>query len=156
MNSAFLYHAIQAGMDMGIVNAGQLDVYDQIEPDLLARVEDVLFARRPDATDRLIQFASMTPLNKEAKRQAPKETGQLKRSIGKKIKTYKNDGVVWGGVGVRSGFRVVIDGKEHIVNPHDAVFINPGDHHSIANHGDKPFKIAWTYASINWTTTPVE
>ena len=58
MNSAFLYHAIQAGMDMGIVNAGQLDVYDQIEPDLLARVEDVLFARRPDATDRLIQFAS--------------------------------------------------------------------------------------------------
>ncbi|PKB68727.1 MAG: hypothetical protein BZY81_01225 [SAR202 cluster bacterium Io17-Chloro-G4] len=50
--------------------------------------------------------------------------------------------------------RVVIEGVEHIVNPHDAVFINPGDHHSIANHGDNPFKISWTYASINWTTTP--
>lgn len=50
----------------------------------------------------------------------------------------------------------MIEGEEHIVNPHDAVFINPGDHHSISNHGDKPFKIAWTYASINWTTTPVD
>ena len=55
--------------------------------------------------------AGLTPLNKEAKRQAPKDSGTLKKSIGKKIKTYKNDGVVWGGVGARSGFRVVIDGK---------------------------------------------
>jgi 5-methyltetrahydrofolate--homocysteine methyltransferase len=53
MNSAFLYHAIQAGLDMGIVNAGQLDVYDDIDPGLLELIEDVLFCRRPDATDRL-------------------------------------------------------------------------------------------------------
>jgi len=57
MHSAFLYHAIRAGMDMGIVNAGQLAVYEEIPKDLLERVEDVLFDRRPDATERLIQFA---------------------------------------------------------------------------------------------------
>jgi 5-methyltetrahydrofolate--homocysteine methyltransferase len=53
-----LYHAIEAGLDMGIVNAGQLDVYDDIPKDLLERVEDVLFARRSDATERLTQFAA--------------------------------------------------------------------------------------------------
>ena len=57
MHSAFLYHAIQAGMDMGIVNAGQIDVYDQIDPTLLTLVEDVLFNRRADATERLTEFA---------------------------------------------------------------------------------------------------
>jgi 5-methyltetrahydrofolate--homocysteine methyltransferase len=57
MHSAFLYHAIRAGMDMGIVNAGQLAVYDQIPPDLLELVEDVLLNRRPDATERLVEFA---------------------------------------------------------------------------------------------------
>src|SRR6185369_9839162 len=57
MHSAFLYHAIAAGLDMGIVNAGQLAVYEDIEPELLERVEDVLFARRPDATDRLVELA---------------------------------------------------------------------------------------------------
>jgi 5-methyltetrahydrofolate--homocysteine methyltransferase len=57
MHSAFLYHAIRAGLDMGIVNAGQLTVYEEIPKDLLERVEDVLFDRRPDATERLIQFA---------------------------------------------------------------------------------------------------
>ncbi|MGH7844419.1 MAG: vitamin B12 dependent-methionine synthase activation domain-containing protein, partial [Candidatus Binatia bacterium] len=57
MHAAFLYHAIQAGMDMGIVNAGQLAVYEQIPQDLLERVEDVLFNRRPDATERLLTFA---------------------------------------------------------------------------------------------------
>ena len=57
MHSAFLYHAIKAGMDMGIVNAGQLVVYEDIPPDLLEHVEDVLFNRRPDATERLVQFA---------------------------------------------------------------------------------------------------
>ncbi len=53
MNSAFLYHAIQAGLGMGIVNAGQLDVYDDIDTDLLELIEDVFFLRCPDATDRL-------------------------------------------------------------------------------------------------------
>ncbi len=58
MHAAFLYHAIHAGLDMGIVNAGQLMVYADIPPDLLERVEDVIFDRRPDATDRLVAFAS--------------------------------------------------------------------------------------------------
>jgi 5-methyltetrahydrofolate--homocysteine methyltransferase len=54
MHSAFLYHAIAAGLDMGIVNAGQLEVYDEIEPELKELVEDVLLNRRPDATERLV------------------------------------------------------------------------------------------------------
>jgi 5-methyltetrahydrofolate--homocysteine methyltransferase len=57
MHSAFLYHAIQAGLDMGIVNAGMLEVYAEIPKDLLELVEDVLLNRRPDATERLIKFA---------------------------------------------------------------------------------------------------
>jgi 5-methyltetrahydrofolate--homocysteine methyltransferase len=57
MHAAFLYHAIKAGLDMGIVNAGQLAVYEEIPKDLLERVEDVLLNRRPDATERLIAFA---------------------------------------------------------------------------------------------------
>ena len=57
MHSAFLYHAIQAGMDMGIVNAGQLTVYADIDKELLELVEDVLLNRRPDATERLVDFA---------------------------------------------------------------------------------------------------
>jgi 5-methyltetrahydrofolate--homocysteine methyltransferase len=57
MHSAFLYHAIQAGLDMGIVNAGQLTVYEEIPKDLLELVEDVLLNRRSDATDRLVRFA---------------------------------------------------------------------------------------------------
>ena len=55
MHSAFLYHAIAAGLDMGIVNAGQLEVYDEIEPELKKLVEDVLLNRRPDATERLVE-----------------------------------------------------------------------------------------------------
>jgi 5-methyltetrahydrofolate--homocysteine methyltransferase len=57
MHSAFLYHAIRAGLDMGIVNAGQLEVYEEIPPELLERVEDVLLNRRQDATERLVEFA---------------------------------------------------------------------------------------------------
>ena len=58
MHASFLYHAIRNGLDMGIVNAGQLAVYEDIEPDLLERVEDVLFDRRPDATERLVEHAA--------------------------------------------------------------------------------------------------
>ena len=58
MHAAFLYHAIRAGLDMGIVNAGQLMVYEDIEPELLELVEDVLFDRRSDATERLVEYAS--------------------------------------------------------------------------------------------------
>ena len=57
MHSAFLYHAIKAGMDMGIVNAGMLEVYEEIPKPLLERVEDVLLNRRQDATERLVEFA---------------------------------------------------------------------------------------------------
>jgi 5-methyltetrahydrofolate--homocysteine methyltransferase len=70
MHSAFLYHAIQAGMEMGIVNAGQLAVYQDIDKDLLERIEDVLFDRRPDATDRLIEYAETV------KRRDPADTAK--------------------------------------------------------------------------------
>jgi 5-methyltetrahydrofolate--homocysteine methyltransferase len=79
MHSAFLFHAIQAGLDMAIVNAGQLAVYEEIEPDLKTRVEDVLLNRRDDATERLVDFAESvkasekTPIEKEAWRHAPVE-----------------------------------------------------------------------------------
>ncbi len=58
IHSAFLYHAVHAGMDMGIVNAGQLSLYQDISPELLERVEDLLFHRRPDATERMIAYAA--------------------------------------------------------------------------------------------------
>src|SRR6266516_4799427 len=57
MHSVFLYHAIKAGLDMGIVNAGQLAVYSDIAPDLLEHVEDVVLNRRPDGTERMVEFA---------------------------------------------------------------------------------------------------
>jgi 5-methyltetrahydrofolate--homocysteine methyltransferase len=60
MHSAFLYHAIHAGLDMGIVNAGQLISYEDIEPELLERVEDVILNRRTDATERLVELAERT------------------------------------------------------------------------------------------------
>ncbi|MGH8735867.1 MAG: methionine synthase [Burkholderiales bacterium] len=58
MHTAFLYHAVRAGMSMGIVNAGQLGVYEEIEPQLLEHVEDVIFSRREDATERMVEFAN--------------------------------------------------------------------------------------------------
>ena len=69
MHAAFLYHAIRAGLDMGIVNAGQLAVYEEIEPELRERVEDVLLNRRADATERLVDFAG----NVKTKGKAPAE-----------------------------------------------------------------------------------
>ncbi len=70
MHSAFLFHAVRAGMDMGIVNAGQLTVYEEIPQDLLERVEDVLLNRRPDATERLIRFAESVQQKDRAGAQA--------------------------------------------------------------------------------------
>ncbi len=66
MHSAFLYHAIQAGLDMGIVNPGMLGVYEEIPKDLLERVEDVLLNRRPDSTERLVKFAETLKQKDEA------------------------------------------------------------------------------------------
>ena len=70
MHSAFLYHAIKAGLDMGIVNAGMLAVYEEIPKDLLELVEDVLLNRRPDATERLVKFAE----SRQASRTRPKSS----------------------------------------------------------------------------------
>jgi 5-methyltetrahydrofolate--homocysteine methyltransferase len=90
MHAAFLFHAIRAGLDMGIVNAGQLAVYEEIEPELRERVEDVLLNRRDDATERLIDFAEnvkakgKTPVSDEAWRKEPVEE-RLKHALVKGI-----------------------------------------------------------------------
>src|SRR5438067_1740261 len=87
MHAAFLFHAIRAGLDMGIVNAGQLAVYEEIEPELRERVEDVLLNRRDDATERLVDFAEnvrakdKTRVADEAWRAEPVE-GRLKHAGG--------------------------------------------------------------------------
>ncbi len=60
MHAVFLYHTIQAGMDMGIVNAGMIEIYENINPELLARLEDLIFNRRPDATERVMEYAEQT------------------------------------------------------------------------------------------------
>ncbi|MEM6644912.1 MAG: methionine synthase [Bacteroidota bacterium] len=95
MHAAFLYHAIQAGMDMGIVNAGQLEVYEEVEPDLLTRIEDVFFDRRPDATERLVEHAETIKSDGaqvEAKRDAWREgtdvEERLKHALVKGIVEY--------------------------------------------------------------------
>ncbi|HEY4232591.1 MAG TPA: methionine synthase, partial [Lacipirellulaceae bacterium] len=94
MHAAFLYHAIRAGLDMGIVNAGQLAVYDEIEPKLKELVEDVLLNRRSDATERLVEYADSvkgqgiaTTETEEAWRDAPVEE-RLKHAILKGIVKY--------------------------------------------------------------------
>jgi 5-methyltetrahydrofolate--homocysteine methyltransferase len=93
MHTAFLYHAIRRGMTMGIVNAGQLGVYEQLEPALKERVEDVIFNRRPDATERLIEFANTVKGGKrqdikdEAWRNAPVEE-RLAHALVNGIGTY--------------------------------------------------------------------
>ena len=93
MHSAFLYHAIQAGMDMGIVNAGMIEVYDEINKELLYHVEDVLLNRREDATERLLTFAESfsgekkTRANDEAWRHQSVEE-RLKHALIKGIVDY--------------------------------------------------------------------
>jgi 5-methyltetrahydrofolate--homocysteine methyltransferase len=90
MHAAFLYHAIRAGLDMAIVNAGQLAVYEEIEPELRERVEDVLLNRRDDATERLIEFAERVkakgkaPIADETWRKQPVEE-RLKHALVKGI-----------------------------------------------------------------------
>jgi 5-methyltetrahydrofolate--homocysteine methyltransferase len=67
MHTAFLYHAIKAGMDMGIVNAGQIDIYDEIPKDLLVLVEDVILNRNEQATERLVEYAEQLKLTEVSK-----------------------------------------------------------------------------------------
>ncbi|GAB2703083.1 methionine synthase [Mucilaginibacter koreensis] len=98
MHSAFLYHAIKAGMDMGIVNAGMLEVYEEIPKDLLVLVEDVLLNRRPDATERLVEFAETVKskgkeiVKDEAWRKAP-VAERLSHALVKGIVEYLDDDV---------------------------------------------------------------
>ena len=82
MHTAFLYHAIQAGMTMGIVNAGQLGVYEKLEPELRERVEDVIFNRRPDATERLVEFANTV---KSGPREAARDEAWRRGSVEERL-----------------------------------------------------------------------
>ena len=79
MHSAFLYHAIGAGLDMGIVNAGMLEVYEEIEPELRVLVEDVLLNRRPDATERLVDFGERLKAAGAGDAAAEKKTEEWRR-----------------------------------------------------------------------------
>ena len=84
MNAAFLYHAIRAGLDMGIVNAGQLEVYEEIPKDLLEHVEDVLLNRRPDAADRLTEFAES--VKSSGKKDKGKDLGWRDAPVAERLK----------------------------------------------------------------------
>ncbi len=86
MHSAFLKHAIEAGLDMGIVNAGMLEVYDQIEPELLERVEDVLLNRREDATERLVELADEIKANASGEVAHVKTEAWREESVQNRIK----------------------------------------------------------------------
>jgi 5-methyltetrahydrofolate--homocysteine methyltransferase len=98
MHTAFLYHAIAAGLDMAIVNAGMLGVYDEIDPELRARVDDVLLDRRPDATERLIRLAdelkqqqggaSKTELKEDLSWRSAPVAERLKHALVKGIDAY--------------------------------------------------------------------
>jgi 5-methyltetrahydrofolate--homocysteine methyltransferase len=97
MHSAFLYHAIHAGMDMGIVNAGMLEVYEEIDPELKVLVEDVLLNRRPDSTERLVDFGERLKASGSANASEEKKTEEwrsgtveerLSHALVKGIDTY--------------------------------------------------------------------
>ena len=91
MHSAFLYHAIQAGLDMAIVNAGQLGVYEEIPKDLLKLVEDVLFNRRPDSTERLVSFAETV---KQGGKVVVKDDGWRKGKVEERLSHALVKGIV--------------------------------------------------------------
>lgn len=86
MHSAFLYHAIRAGLDMGIVNAGMIEVYEEIDKELLERVEDVLLNRRPDATERLVEFAEELKRRAETKSTEAQEEEWRKGTVEERLK----------------------------------------------------------------------
>ena len=91
MHSSFLYHAIQAGMDMGIVNAGQLAVYDDINIDLKESVEDVIFNRRVDATEKLVTIAKEY---KGVKKESKKDLSWRKNSVNQRLSHALVEGIV--------------------------------------------------------------
>ena len=91
MHSCFLYHAVQAGMDMGIVNPGQLAVYDDINPKLKNRIEDVLFNRRSDSTERLVDIAEEYT---GVKKKSEKDLSWRKTSVEQRLKHALVKGIV--------------------------------------------------------------
>ncbi len=91
MHTAFLFHAIRAGLDMGIVNAGQLGVYEDIEPELRELIEDVLWNRRPDATERLVELASRVA-GEGARREA--DLGWREAPVAKRLEHALVHGIV--------------------------------------------------------------
>jgi 5-methyltetrahydrofolate--homocysteine methyltransferase len=91
MHAAFLYHAIRAGLDMGIVNAGQLAVYEEVPKDLLERVEDVLLNRRPDATERLVAFAESV---RRGEKEEAREEEWRSRSVEERLSHALVKGIV--------------------------------------------------------------
>ncbi len=91
MHSAFLYHAVKAGMDMGIVNAGQLEVYEEIPKDLLELIEDVILNRRKDATERLIDYAENV---KQKDKEAVKKDEWREASVKERLKHALVKGIV--------------------------------------------------------------
>jgi 5-methyltetrahydrofolate--homocysteine methyltransferase len=92
IHSAFLYHAIKAGLDMGIVNAGQLEVYSELPQDLLILVEDLIFNRRPDATDRLVNYSSNN--DKVSKTESKRNDDWRSLSVGDRLKHALVKGIV--------------------------------------------------------------
>jgi 5-methyltetrahydrofolate--homocysteine methyltransferase len=94
MHSVFLYHAIEAGMDMGIVNAGQLQVYSEIEPRLLELAEDVVLNRRPDATERLIACAEEHRGEPQGEKTAAQEQAWRQTSVEERLKYALVKGMV--------------------------------------------------------------
>ncbi|MDR3366737.1 MAG: methionine synthase [Prevotellaceae bacterium] len=94
MHSVFLYHAIEAGLDMGIVNAGQLQVYSAVEPRLLELTEDVVLNRRPDATERLIAYAEEHREAQQGEKTAAQELAWRQTSVEERLKYALVKGMV--------------------------------------------------------------
>ena len=94
MNSAFLYHAIQAGMDMGIVNPTQLAVYEEIDKELLDYVEDVLLNRRPDATERLVEFAETVKQKGKGRRRRRRMAARDRSKPGCRTPSSKGSSII--------------------------------------------------------------
>ncbi len=92
MHSSFLYHAIRAGLDMAIVNAGQLEVYEQIPEELLGKVEDVLFNKREDATERLVDYAEK--IKEEPEESAEKKQAWREKPVAERLEHALLKGIV--------------------------------------------------------------
>jgi 5-methyltetrahydrofolate--homocysteine methyltransferase len=94
IHAAFLYHAIRAGMDMGIVNAGQLEVYEEIQPELRERIEDVLLYRRSDATERLVEYAEEIAKQGQGGQSEAKQLEWRNTSVEERLKHSLVKGIV--------------------------------------------------------------